>query len=332
VGRERKSRTDLPERVYHRNGAYYFVHKATGKWERLDSDYAKAMQKWATLVVAATRTETMGNLFDRYLLEVVPGKAERTQRDNRQELRFLRAFFGNMLIETVTPVNVAAYRDNREAKVRGNREIALLSHVFNYAIRWGLRTDNPCAVPGLRTRERPRTRYVTSEELEAFKTLCPAWLKGYLDLKTLIGARQQDMLALRWGDIDSDGILITPLKTAGSTGKRIKVGITEELRAVLDRIPRKQDLLFPTRTGEQYTPMGFGAVWRKIMAKFVEAGGERFTEHDLRGMVATDMDDAASAQKLLGHKSITMTEAYIKARKTDVVAPLSRNPQSKAKK
>lgn len=52
--------------------------------------------------------------------------------------------------------------------------------------------------------------------------------------------------------------------------------------------------------------------------------GERFTEHNLRGMVATDIEDAAAAQKLLGHKSITMTEAYIKARKTDVVAPLSR--------
>lgn len=57
------------------------------------------------------------------------------------------------------------------------------------------------------------------------------------------------------------------------------------------------------------------------MATFVSAGNDRFTEHDLRGMVATDMDDAASAQKLLGHKSITMTETYIRARKTDLVEP-----------
>lgn len=324
MGRARTKRKDLPERVYHRNNAYYFVHKDTGKWERLDSDYAKAMAKWATLVVASTRTENMGELFDRYLLEVVPHKAERTQQDNRQELRFLRAAFGQMPVASVTAVNVAAYRDAREAKTRGNREIALLSHVFNYAIRWGLRTDNPCAVPGLRVRERPRSRYVTDEELAAFKALCPAWLQNYLDLKSLIGARQQDMLALQWSDALSDGICITPKKTAGSTGKRIKIARTEEINAVLQRIPRKTNLLFPTRTGEAYTRMGFGAVWRKIMTKFVEAGGERFTEHDLRGAVATDMEDAAAAQKLLGHKSIAMTEAYIKARKTDVVAPLSR--------
>lgn len=321
MGRARTKRKDLPERVYHRNGAYYFVHKATGKWERLDSDYAKAMAKWSTLVIAPTQTESMAELFDRYLLEVVPGKAERTQKDNRQELRFLRTAFGEMHVTQVTAVHVAAYRDAREAKTRGNREIALLSHIFNYAIRWGLRTDNPCAVPGLRARERPRTRYVTSTELATFKSLCPAWLQTYLDLKALIGARQQDMLALKWVDIDNQGILICPQKTQGSTGKRIRIRLTPELQEILSRLPKSSPLLFPTRSGTQYTSQGFGSIWRRLMATFVSAGNDRFTEHDLRGMVATDMDDAASAQKLLGHKSITMTEAYIRARKTDLVEP-----------
>lgn len=321
MGRARTKRKDLPERVYHRNGAYYFVHKSSGKWERLDSDYAKAMAKWATLVVAPTQTESMSELFDRYLLEVVPHKAERTQKDNRQELRFLRTVFGAMPVHQVSAVHVAAYRDNRVAKTRGNREIALLSHVFNYAIRWGLRADNPCAVPGLRARERPRTRYVTAEELATFKALCPEWLQNYLDLKALIGARQQDMLALKWSDIDNNGMLICPQKTQGSTGKRIRIRLTPELQGILSRLPKSSALLFPTRSDTKYTSQGFGAIWRRVMAKFVSDGGERFTEHDLRGMVATDMDDAASAQKLLGHKSITMTEAYIRARKTDVVEP-----------
>lgn len=321
MGRARTKRKDLPERVYHRNGAYYFVHKATGKWERLDSDYAKAMAKWATLVVAPTQVTHMDELFDKYLLEVVPTKAERTQKDNRQELRFLRTFFGQMDVSSVSSVAVATYRDNREAKTRGNREIALLSHVFNYAIRWGYRRDNPCAVPGLRARERPRERYITHHEFETFKTLCPDWLKSYLDLKALIGARQQDMLALSWADIDDTGIMICPQKTQGSTGKRIRIRLTPELQTVLQRLPKSSPLLFPTRSGTQYTSQGFGSIWRRLMATFVSAGNERFTEHDIRGMVATDMDDAAAAQKLLGHKSITMTEAYIRARKTDLVEP-----------
>ena len=63
------------------------------------------------------------------------------------------------------------------------------------------------------------------------------------------------------------------------------------------------------------------------MALYVSSGGKRFHEHDLRGKTATDMDDAPAAQKLLGHKSIKMTEAYIKQRKTDVVEPHKRKPK-----
>lgn len=324
MGRARTKRKDLPERVYYSHGAYYYVHKLDNRWEKLDGDYAKAMAAWSKLIAAPTNIEKMGDLFDRYLLEVVPGKAPRTQKDNRQEMRFLRVFFGDMLVSCVTAVHVAAYRDNRVAKVRGNREIALLSHVFNYAIRWGYRTTNPCSVPGLRARERPRNRYATQAEIEAFKALCPTWLKAYLSLKNLIALRQQDMLVLEWDDIDDEGISVCPQKTENSTGKKIKIGLTKEVLDVLQSLPRASKLLFPTRLGTPYTSQGFGSIWRRVMTKFVSAGGVRFTEHDIRGGVATDMEDAAAAQKLLGHKNISMTEAYIKARKTDVVAPLTR--------
>lgn len=52
-----------------------------------------------------------------------------------------------------------------------------------------------------------------------------------------------------------------------------------------------------------------GWAWRQAhpsnMAK------PNFTEHDIRGKVATDMDDIFKSNKLLGHSSIQMTEDYI---------------------
>ena len=62
----------------------------------------------------------------------------------------------------------------------------------------------------------------------------------------------------------------------------------------------------------------------RVVTKYVEKGGVRFTEHDIRGKVATDMDDPYRTQKLLGHSSIQMTEGYIKQHKRDVVQPHSR--------
>jgi len=58
-----------------------------------------------------------------------------------------------------------------------------------------------------------------------------------------------------------------------------------------------------------------------LVEAFVAAGNERFHEHDIRGKVATNIDDPLAAQKLLGHQGIKMTEDYIKQRKADEVMP-----------
>lgn len=61
------------------------------------------------------------------------------------ELKQLRPTFDEAPIDSITPFNIAGYRDARSAKVRANREIALLSHVFNMAREWGLtERENPC--------------------------------------------------------------------------------------------------------------------------------------------------------------------------------------------
>ena len=43
------------------------------------------------------------------------------------------------------------------------------------------------------------------------------------------------------------------------------------------------------------------------MTKYVENGGERFTEHDLRAKVASDSEDLATAQDRLQHQSASTT-------------------------
>lgn len=322
--RQRKHRKDLPECVYFKNGAYYLVKK--NKWERLDSDYAKAMAAWSSRIAAPDhRVQTVSDLLDRYLIEVVPGKAARTQKDNREECRYLRAFFGEMGVAAVQPHHVAQYVAGRAARTRANREIALLSHAFNKARLWGLLAGpNPCSVPGTRNSEKARDRYVTDEEITEFKKEAPQWLRDYLDLKLLLGLRQQDMLALEWRNVTDEHLLVAPIKTIGSTGKKLLIQRTPELNEILARLTNDSPTLFATKWGTPYTSAGFGSIWRRVMAKYTSTGNQRFHEHDLRGKVATDIENPVAAQALLGHKNIAMTEAYIKARKTDVVQPHSR--------
>lgn len=90
-------------------------------------------------------TKTLGWLFTKYQNEIIPKKAPRTQKDNLAELKQLRSAFEDAPIDSVTASHIAQYRDARTAKVRANREMALLSHIYNLAIEWGFAKDNPVA-------------------------------------------------------------------------------------------------------------------------------------------------------------------------------------------
>ena len=136
------------------------------------------------------------------------------------------------------------------------------------------------------------------------------------------------MLALTWEQIAEEHITVNPLKTKNSTNKKLRISKTLEVEEVLALLKTKSGNCFQTISGTQYTSAGFDSTWKRVMVKYVSNGGLRFHEHDLRGKVATDMQDASSAKALLGHKKISMTEEYIKARRTDVVQPATRRNQN----
>jgi hypothetical protein len=81
MGRRRKRDTHLPERVYFKHGAHYYVNPATGKWENLGKTLADMYRAYAKIVDVSANTRTMNDVFDRYSREELPKLAERAQRD-----------------------------------------------------------------------------------------------------------------------------------------------------------------------------------------------------------------------------------------------------------
>ena len=125
MGRKRKSRKDLPQRMYFIHSAYYFVDR-DGKWHPLGRNRVRALAKYGELTEAPGSLLRMGSLMDRYMKEVAPKKAPRTYKNNTNEIRTLRAVFGRMCPEEVTPQDIYAYMDARKAPTAANREKALL--------------------------------------------------------------------------------------------------------------------------------------------------------------------------------------------------------------
>ena len=94
---------------------YYYDHGGKPRREEpLGSDYGLAIVRWAEIQRAGAEKPaaivTFGYVATRYLAEVVPTKAPRTQRDNLRELERLKAYFEDppCPLDSIEPQHVKA--------------------------------------------------------------------------------------------------------------------------------------------------------------------------------------------------------------------------------
>jgi hypothetical protein len=352
MGRPRTRDRHLPERVYHEEGRYRFRPKKGAPIE-LGSDLMAAMRKYTqevlpTIAPNTAAPRTVGQWGDAYMLEVVPGKAERTQRDNAKEWRKLKASFGDLLPSDITQQHMARYLAARGAITRGNREKALLSHMLTWITFKGGLAANPLL--NMRreftvAREVPRDRLVTDKERDIFMAQGGDKLVLYCELKELTRLRKGDLLTLELSNLKDEGIEIQPRKTrrrhprtGKPIGRRRLIRWSPDLKAVVDRIlevKRAQERrygkispwLFATRRGTCYYNTAtndartFRQTWDRCMEKAKAAALaegwelEHFTEHDLRGR-------AGGSAKLLGNSESVFRAHYDRA--PEIVEPLRR--------
>jgi len=313
MGRRRKSDRHLPERVYRRHGAYYLVTR-DGRWVRLGRSYTEALMRYAELVQDPDRPVTLGAIMDRYLREEVPRLAPSTQAEYTRMLGLLRRVFGHMRPEQVRPSHVYAYLDRRPPTA-GRHEKALLSTVYQAAIRWGLADANPVREVQVERRPRQRARYLTDDEYRAAWERAPEVLRIAMDLAVLTGLRRGDILRLRWQDVTEEGLRVQ----TGKTGAVVVFEWSPGLRDVIRRCQRLRGRLsglwlICTRDGQRYTDDGFSAVWQRFQRRLEAEGLPRFRFHDLRRKAAADAERAGGreyARRLLGHASQAMTARYV---------------------
>ena len=323
MGRRRKHDKHLPLRIYHRGKTYYFVDH-TGKWLPLGRTASDMYRAYAAMVEERP-IGTMSDLFDRYVAEVIPHKAPRTQRDNQYEMQFLRAALRNMIPSEFRPRDGYAYYNERKKKSlrRALAEMALLSHVFTKAIEWGVVEENPCREIR-KERAKPRRRYVSEAEYAAAYKVMTPMVQCAMDLAVLTALRPGDLLGLTRTNLTDDGIEVATSKT----GKRLLIEWSEALRSTVKRAlaqaPQVRKPIICNKQGKAYTVDGFNTIFYRAMGKVVkdEKSGltERFQFRDLRAKSASD-DTAEAASKRLGHADSKITERVYR-RKAERAKPL----------
>lgn len=343
MGRKRTKDLHLPPRMRIRKGRFYYDTQAKPRREiPLGKDYAAALVKWAELegnaLLPANTMPTFAMAWERYKRDVLPAKAPRTQADNLVEIEHLLKIFKDAPLQSVKPVHIRSYMDRRGkvAKTRANREKALFSHIFNKAREWGY-TDapNPCAgVKGFT--ESGRDKYVEESEFRAVYAQADVPLRNAMDLAYLTGQRPADVLKATVMDIQ-DGCLRV---TQGKTGAKLRIALEGRLGALVVALkpPRSAKTVVCTHLirNEDEQPLTYSAMTqrfskaRELAMKAAVADEQSalavslkgFQFRDLRAKAASDLEDLARAQELLGHADRSMTQDYVRARIGDRVRPV----------
>lgn len=138
-----------------------------------------------------------------------PARKARRRAGPKRKAATILAELGSRKVADITRRELAElHRKMIETPAQANRALALLSKMFNLAIQWELRKDNP--VTGLqRYAEQPRERYLNSAELvrlsEALGRHPNTTIANAVRLLLLTGARRSEVLNATWDQFDLDG-------------------------------------------------------------------------------------------------------------------------------
>ena len=163
------------------------------------------------------RARTVGDLFARYRLDVLPSYTRRERAQRSGKLGWWEAQLGALLVADLTTAKIIECRaklargEGISKKPLGPgtqvRYLAVLKHVLAKAKdEWEWINDDPAARARGPKEPRGRVRYLSGEERKALLAACRESKERRLYPLVVValgtGARQGELLGLRWPDVD----------------------------------------------------------------------------------------------------------------------------------
>ena len=211
--------------------------------------------------------------------------------------------FRNVLLKDINERTIRQYLDWYEFKVSGNRQVAVLSSAWTWAIQRHAIPANPC-LNVKPNKEKARTRYITANELTEAMSLASPWLSVAMELAYICRARASEVYALQRKDCTPEGLFIQRRKGSASE----ITAYTERLVACLDRadaLEGSSNYLVRNSKGKITN-----SAHKSAMGRLRSKMSSPFTFHDLKAKGITDMAQVQEAWA--GHKSGKMLDVYIR--------------------
>ena len=278
-----------------------------------------------TGITTEAHRHTLAQVLDRYRREVLPTKAPSTQPNYRIHLAWWESQLGTLRLADLRADRIDTCRDllteSGKSPATVTRYLASLAAALTAAVRlWHWLPASPLAQVHKPTVSNERTRFLTEAELARLLTACRESTSPDLLLAVMLaistGARQGEILNLRWRDLDLERGIITlraGIETTTKGGSR-GVALAGEVAPLLrERAAAGVDpaaLVFPSRVTRRH-PIDLRKPFETALAR---AGITDFHWHDLRHSAASFLAvDGASLLEIgaiLGHRNPSTTKRY----------------------
>ena len=200
-----------------------------------------------------------------------------------------------------------------------------INQIMKSAVREGLISKNPC--DGLTVTADAPLKKIEWFSLDEVQTIIQNLDKPFgvaIALMLYTGLRSEEVMGLRWGDIDQKERVITVRRVITRTAKgeftpverskndRVRyITYGDELAARLKSAPKTSIYVVPAVRGGYMTPGSFRSQYNTF---FSGLPVRKLSPHKLRHTYATYLikggAELRAVQTLLGHSSISVTEIY----------------------
>ncbi len=271
---------------------------------------------------------TVGELIDRYIVEVTPSKKS-AQRETLR-LQALKLSFGQFSLAALRPPHIAEYRDLRLSKGLAGatvvKELNSLSHLFEVATKdWGIALQaNPVKMvrrpPVARGRDR---RLLPDEEIRLFKACMVSranMLAPVVRFAIETGMRMGEILSLTWRYVDLAQRVATLPDT--KTGNARHVPLSTAAVAAISGLPRNisDGRVFWTWSRSD----SLENAWRRAVHT---AHIDDFRFHDLRHEAVSRLFELGlnpmEVATISGHKTLQMLKRYTHLKASELVKKLA---------
>ncbi len=242
----------------------------------------------------------------------------RTMRGYRQCLAHLSESFQGKRLSQISAFDVERHKKRQmeaHARVRANREVAVLKTLFNRCKDWGFyEGDNPATAVKKLEEPRRRLRYLEPDEEGRLLAAAAEPLRSLIVVGVNTGLRiGAEALTLRWADVELDRGTLTVLAAYAKNKQTRAVNLNSRAVEALAALKAAAhgEYVFSQRTGQPYRSM------EKPFAKAcARAGlaGSGVTLHTLRHTFVSRLVmagvDLRTVQELGGWADLSMVQRY----------------------